>query len=126
MAGQEEIPRDNCLQQQDLAARYPVGAGGYKIFTIEVHYDNPEGKEGIVDSSGFHIYFSKELRQHGAGYMEVGDKNLVLMGHRLPSALSKSVFDCIPTRSQSQMNTDEVTVIGVSIFCAFVSWCYFF
>ena len=102
------------LRELPLAAGYPVGAGGYKSFRLQVHYDNPEGKEGVVDSSGFLVYFSKQLRQYDAGYMRLGDASISLFGQNIPSGLSRHVFDCPPTRSQNHMNADKVTVFIVS------------
>eukprot|EP00058_Branchiostoma_floridae_P026476 XP_002611967.1 hypothetical protein BRAFLDRAFT_91852 [Branchiostoma floridae] len=51
---------------------YPIGDeddGGQVL--LEVHYDNPEQKEGVIDSSGLKLLYTPELRQHDAGVLVV-------------------------------------------------------
>ncbi|XP_020615038.1 DBH-like monooxygenase protein 1 [Orbicella faveolata] len=52
---------------------FPLGrADSPKIVILEIHYDNPEEKEGLIDSSGMRIYHTKQLRKYDAGVLLVG------------------------------------------------------
>lgn len=54
-------------------AGFPLGrADSPKVVILEIHYDNPEEKEGLIDSSGLRIYHTKQLREYDAGVLEVG------------------------------------------------------
>ncbi|XP_042238957.1 uncharacterized protein LOC121877254 isoform X2 [Homarus americanus] len=52
----------------------PMGEehGGSTYILMEVHYDNPELKPDIVDSSGVRIYYTDRLRQYDAGILMAG------------------------------------------------------
>ncbi|XP_004530932.1 tyramine beta-hydroxylase [Ceratitis capitata] len=51
----------------------PVGGKDYNPYVrLEVHFNNPELKEGRIDSSGMRIKLSPKLRQFDAGVMELG------------------------------------------------------
>ncbi|XP_054744075.1 tyramine beta-hydroxylase [Anastrepha obliqua] len=51
----------------------PIGGKDYNPFVrLEVHFNNPELKEGRIDSSGMRIKLSSKLRQFDAGVMELG------------------------------------------------------
>ena len=54
-------------------AGLPMGAGFAEHIILELHYDNQAFQADIVDSSGFRIYYTDELREHDAGIMNVGD-----------------------------------------------------
>mmetsp|Transcript_12195 Transcript_12195/g.32484 ORF Transcript_12195/g.32484 Transcript_12195/m.32484 type:complete len:659 (+) Transcript_12195:793-2769(+) len=43
---------------------------------LEVHYDNPALREGLVDDFGFEMYYVNALREHDAGGMTLGDPTL--------------------------------------------------
>ena len=46
---------------------------GLKAFILQVHYDNPNDDAGMVDASGFRIYYTSTLRANDAGVLEIGD-----------------------------------------------------
>lgn len=55
-------------------AGFPIGkADSPKVVMLEIHYDNPEKKEGLNDSSGLRFYHTKQLRQYDAGVLMVGE-----------------------------------------------------
>lgn len=57
-------------------AGMPLGEeGGARFVNIEMHYDNPEGLEGVVDNSGLRIFYTPELRKYDSG--------VLLLGHAL-------------------------------------------
>lgn len=43
-------------------AGFRIGINGIRYIILEVHYDNPLGTQGIVDSSGVEITMTKKLR----------------------------------------------------------------
>ncbi|RUS80448.1 hypothetical protein EGW08_011817 [Elysia chlorotica] len=54
-------------------AGVPVGGGGVSRYVLlEIHYNNPHKKPGIVDTSGIRFYVTSHLRQFEAGIMELG------------------------------------------------------
>uniref|UniRef100_A0A3B5L8J8 Monooxygenase, DBH-like 1, like n=1 Tax=Xiphophorus couchianus TaxID=32473 RepID=A0A3B5L8J8_9TELE len=51
----------------------PIGgtqSGTY--YRLEIHYNNPQKKEGIIDSSGLRLYYTDKLRQHDVGILTTG------------------------------------------------------
>jgi len=46
------------------------GDPGY--FKLETHYDNPDMRADFVDNSGIRLHLTQQLRQHDAGFLEVG------------------------------------------------------
>ena len=54
-----------------------IGGASYSPYLVlEVHYDNPNRRSDIIDSSGLRIYYqggkSEPLRKYDAGIMEIG------------------------------------------------------
>mmetsp|Transcript_24145 Transcript_24145/g.60701 ORF Transcript_24145/g.60701 Transcript_24145/m.60701 type:complete len:429 (+) Transcript_24145:230-1516(+) len=52
--------------------------GGFKAMHIQIHYDNPSKVPGMLDSSGFAILYTEDMRQYDAGILQLGDPNLLL------------------------------------------------
>jgi len=56
-----------------LVAGQSLGAAGDPgYFKLETHYDNPGYRHDFVDNSGLRMYLTQQLRQHDAGFIEVG------------------------------------------------------
>ncbi|KAK2561145.1 DBH-like monooxygenase protein 1-like protein [Acropora cervicornis] len=52
---------------------FPIGTpDSPKVVILEIHYDNPMGKQGMIDSSGLRFYYTKQLRKYDAGVLHVG------------------------------------------------------
>ncbi|XP_031575456.1 DBH-like monooxygenase protein 1 homolog, partial [Actinia tenebrosa] len=52
---------------------FAIGAGvGPRYVILEIHYDNPQRKSGIKDSSGLRFYYTDSLRQYDAGILWAG------------------------------------------------------
>ncbi|XP_063351424.1 DBH-like monooxygenase protein 2 homolog [Pelmatolapia mariae] len=76
---------DSCF---GVVASWAVGGGVYELpenlgipiggensdafYRLEIHYNNPERKEGIKDSSGLRLHYTAKLRQHDVGIMTTG------------------------------------------------------
>ncbi|KAK8380027.1 hypothetical protein O3P69_016584 [Scylla paramamosain] len=65
-------------------AGFPIGEqhGGATYFMMETHYDNPNLRQGVVDSSGIKIFYTEKLRQHDAGILMIGHQ--VSFTHIIP------------------------------------------
>ncbi|XP_050715576.1 uncharacterized protein LOC126998176 [Eriocheir sinensis] len=51
---------------------FPMGEADTTYFMMEIHYDNPNLKKGVVDSSGIRLFYTDQLRQHDAGTILFG------------------------------------------------------
>ncbi|XP_044179878.1 DBH-like monooxygenase protein 1 isoform X2 [Acropora millepora] len=52
---------------------FPIGTpDSPKVVILEIHYDNPMSKQGMIDSSGLRFYYTKQLRKYDAGVLQVG------------------------------------------------------
>ena len=71
----------------------PLGPGsGFQSFYLNTHYDNPEGLEGVQDSSGVRVYYSKKPREHAAAVLMLGDPFITLYGQPLGAGISEHTF----------------------------------
>lgn len=65
------------LQPLELPAEAGVligdAPGGEVHFALQIHYNNPGVREGVVDASGINLYTTQQLRQHRASVFSVGD-----------------------------------------------------
>ncbi|XP_064616993.1 dopamine beta-hydroxylase-like [Liolophura sinensis] len=51
----------------------PIGGENYSRYVLlEVHYNNPGLKTGVIDQSGIRFYVTSSLRKYDAGIMELG------------------------------------------------------
>ncbi|KAL9656632.1 hypothetical protein ABK040_002903 [Willaertia magna] len=58
-------------------AGFPIGnyfLQSTDYVVLEVHYNNPSGKEGLIDSSGFSLNFTSNLRPYNAAIMTLGSQ----------------------------------------------------
>ena len=94
-------------------AGIPYGAGENSHFIVEIHYDNPERIPGIVDSSGFRIHWTENLRKHDAATLTVGD-GIVSDGTSIParSPDDHRQYTC-PEECTSRF-TDDIHVFGTA------------
>ena len=67
--------------------------------------------DGVVDSSGFRVYWTKSLRQHDASVLEIGDPFVFLAGTKVGADLSQHSFSC-PSECTSTYLGEEVTVFS--------------
>ena len=94
-------------------AGIPYGAGENSHSIVEIHYDNPERIPGIVDSSGFRIHWTENLRKHDAATLTVGD-GIVGDGTSIParSPDDHRQYTC-PEECISRF-TDDIHVFGTA------------
>ncbi|PNH04334.1 MOXD1 1 [Tetrabaena socialis] len=48
------------------------------LLPLTVHYNNPNGLEGVVDASGLQVLYTPQLRQYDAGALTLGQPALVI------------------------------------------------
>jgi hypothetical protein len=72
----------------------PLGAGGYRSYRIQVHYNNPSAASGIFDSSGIKVYWTSQKREFDLGVLQLGDPILRLSGTPVGNGLTSHEFQC--------------------------------
>ncbi|XP_047477058.1 DBH-like monooxygenase protein 1 [Penaeus chinensis] len=84
--------------------------GGATYFMMEMHYDNPNFRQGIVDSSGLRLFLTETLREHDAGFLVLG--HAVEPTHIIPPERQwKSVSHC-----DGGCITQSVPAEGIHVF----------
>jgi len=68
---------------------------GINFLRLQTHYDNPMKKEGIVDTSGVRIYYTRELRAHDCSVVRFGQPNEVHEDPWLIPGKTKYVYECL-------------------------------
>ncbi|KAG0721914.1 MOXD1 1 [Chionoecetes opilio] len=96
-----------------LNAGFPVGEehGGATYFMMETHYDNPNMRRGVVDSSGLRIFYTEKLREHDAGLLMVGHG--VVPQHIVPPKQQRFISAGF---CDSSCTKQSLPVGGVSVF----------
>jgi len=57
----------------EAGSRMGFSKHAYQYIVIEMHYDNPDGLRGLVDNSGYKMYFTDKLRKYDVSTLTVGD-----------------------------------------------------
>jgi len=82
-------------------AGFPLGVHETTYLLIQIHYDNPDLVEGVVDSSGLRIFHTKNLRKYDAFSLFMGavfdygmlippgQKEVKVSGHCDPRCMSQ-------------------------------------
>ncbi|XP_068215999.1 DBH-like monooxygenase protein 1 [Palaemon carinicauda] len=53
---------------------FPIGEehGGFTYFMMEIHYDNPNLRQDVVDNSGLRVFYTEKVRKYDAGNVALG------------------------------------------------------
>ena len=86
------------------------GLDGFKSFVLEIHYNNPDMVQGLIDSSGVRFYYTTEPREIEIGILTLGDPLMGLRGQALGNGLSSHSFRC-PGSCSSTALQQPVTVL---------------
>ena len=70
---------------------------------MNVHYDNPSGKEGHTDNSGIKMFLKKTPREHDIGVLQLGDGYVTLYGTTIPAGTSVMQTEC-PSECTAQLS----------------------
>ncbi|XP_054721644.1 dopamine beta-hydroxylase-like [Uloborus diversus] len=94
-------------------AGLPIGGSDFSRYVmLEVHYNNPEIRQGVVDSSGVKLTYTQTLRQYDAGVMELGleytDK-MAIPPHQADFALTGY---CVPECTRAGFPPEGIYIFG--------------
>ena len=84
-----------------------------KYLLLEMHYDNPEMFDNIVDNSGVRIYFTRQLREFDLGLMTIGtclDASNVQMPPKTESITFNTI--CHPECTKQIIPAEGVYIIA--------------
>jgi hypothetical protein len=87
------------------------GLYGFNSFMMEIHYNNPDRVEGMVDSSGVRFYYTTQPREFEMGILQLGDPYIRLLGAPVGNGLSSHSFSCSSGCSLEALQGQSVTVI---------------
>lgn len=76
----------------------------------EIHYDNPQGIENVLDSSGVRFYYKTTPRQYEMGMLELADPRVTLGGESVGAGLTQHVFDC-PSSCMQAALSGPITIL---------------
>eukprot|EP00752_Nemacystus_decipiens_P015391 g13724.t1 len=96
----------------DIGFFFGDESGGFTSLNLQTHYNNPNGDEGLVDSSGVRVYYTEELRPIDMGVMKLGDPFIFLNGQPLPDGKATVSFTCPSSCTEENFEAEEVTVFG--------------
>ena len=64
---------------------------------MEIHYDNPDLKNDIIDNSGIKLYFTEDLRENDLGFLILGSPGNLLDMHVPPKSNNLEISSiCYP------------------------------
>ncbi|RWS27720.1 Dopamine beta-hydroxylase-like protein [Leptotrombidium deliense] len=94
-------------------AGLPFGGHNYSRYVmLEVHYNNPDLKAGVIDSSGVRLYYTSTLRKYDVGILEIGleytDKNSIPPKQ---AAFALSGY-CVSECSRAGLPPDGITIFA--------------
>ncbi|XP_042895000.1 dopamine beta-hydroxylase [Parasteatoda tepidariorum] len=94
-------------------AGLPIGGPDFSRYVmLEVHYNNPELKEGMIDSSGVTLTYTSTLRKYDAGVMELGleyTNKMAIPPHQTDFALTGY---CVAECTRAGFPDDGIVIFG--------------
>lgn len=106
----------NDLYMPQSAGMPLSGDSGFHYVFMEIHYDNPLKKSGIVDSSGFRMYVTPTLRENDVGILMIG-LNINYLGQWIPPGLSNAHNAGFMS---SECTENSVPDEGIKVFGSFL------
>jgi len=98
-------------------AGFPIGKeDSPKVLILEIHYDNPENKKEITDSSGLRFYHTKQLRKYDAGVLTVGAMVLDFMIIPPRQRSWKSTGVCSKECTREGFKDSTLPTGGINVF----------
>lgn len=92
---------------------FPIGGpGSQRHLVIEMHYDNPDLRNDIVDSSGIEFFYTSGRREHDAGIMNVGHfvQNIMVIP---PNAANYTIIgQCSPECTSEYLPNEGIKVFA--------------
>ena len=78
----------------DIGFRFGAASGEYTSVAVQTHYNNVNGDEGVIDSSGIRIYYTDDMRPMDMGVLALGDPSVNLEGISIFEGKSTIAFEC--------------------------------
>eukprot|EP00170_Pyropia_yezoensis_P002353 contig_9856_g2357 len=85
---------------------FPITADE-RYFLLQLHYDNPDGEEGVVDNSSVRLHTTTKPRRYDSGAIGLGNLGIFIGDERVESGVNYT-YTC-PSECTSQM-AEPVTV----------------
>ncbi|XP_073254240.1 DBH-like monooxygenase protein 1 homolog [Porites lutea] len=89
-----------------------------KVVVLEIHYDNPQNLEGMIDSSGLRFHYTKQLRKYEAGVLLVGAEVNWAMSIPPKQTDWKINGFCSPDCTQKGLKKSKLPEGGINVFSA--------
>lgn len=89
-----------------------------KIVVMEMHYDNPLQKTGILDSSGLRFHYTSQLREYQAGILTVGwlvSERMIIPPHQ---ESWETQGYCVEDCTKEGMKGSSLSGGGIKIFAS--------
>ncbi|KAJ3116723.1 hypothetical protein HDU96_008962 [Phlyctochytrium bullatum] len=102
-------------------AGVPFGKDSQRYFSLQVHYNNPDGDSGVIDSSGFQIFYTTKLRQYEVGVLTLGNVEIRLPGNNsspvllTPNACPGTCTSRIPSNLTLISVADHMHTLGLNM-----------
>eukprot|EP00026_Physarum_polycephalum_P006528 Phypoly_transcript_06576.p1 GENE.Phypoly_transcript_06576~~Phypoly_transcript_06576.p1 ORF type:complete len:551 (+),score=51.01 Phypoly_transcript_06576:87-1739(+) len=95
---------------------FPMGAreGSVKYLVLEIHYDNPDGKGGYQDNSGFRVWYTKQPRQYDADSLAIGDPYVLFKTSSVIPPLAITEYEAECPSECTQTLPHEITIFTSS------------
>ncbi len=113
---------------------FPIlGQDGYRSLQLQTHYSNPSLLKNLRDSSGVRVWYTKQLRAHEVGVLQIGDPDVWLgrsVGEAQLQAVellpghSKYTFGCVGITDFFQVSSaiprpmSTIYVLGSGLRCS--------
>jgi hypothetical protein len=92
----------------------PMGGETNRFLVLQMHYYNPELKEGIIDNSGVRVYYTTELLEQEAGVMSVVGAVDQRQHDPLPAGEERVSFAFVtPSTCTQSLWTEPINILGV-------------
>ncbi|ORY33868.1 PHM/PNGase F [Rhizoclosmatium globosum] len=92
-------------------AGFAIGATAIQYFSLQIHYNNPNGLTGVVDNSGMKLYYTSQLRKNDLGILQLGNMNINIPGNS-PNYTSTTWNVCASTCTKQFPR--NLTVVSVA------------
>ncbi|KAL3870711.1 hypothetical protein ACJMK2_038755, partial [Sinanodonta woodiana] len=92
-------------------AGFKIGTSGYRYVTLQVHWSNPELVTTLKDNSGMRLYYTPVLRQHDAGVLVTGQRDLQIP----PGELDFNVVGSCTSACSTEILTGSIWLTSSTI-----------
>ena len=90
-------------------------SGRFVSLELDVHYNNPDEVEGLIDDSGVRVYYTEQLRAMNMGVLQLGDPYVELAGVALPEGKSSQSFGCPSSCFEDNFQVDALYNILLTV-----------